>query len=348
MERVTRARAREILEAARDVRALVVGDLMLDRYISGRVDRISPEAPVPVVHVEEEDSAVGGAGNVAANVAALGATCTVVGVAGQDHAGEALRHALEEMGVRTAGLVATDERPTTVKTRVLARRQQVVRFDHEVEHDLDGGLEAAVRDTVRDLAADADVLVMEDYNKGVLTPAVIEAVVDAGRRAGTPTVVDPKRRNFFRYDGVTVFKPNAKELADALGEFLHPDDGDWMERTRARLGCRHLLLTLGDRGMALQTGAGEYVRVPTVARGVYDVSGAGDTVTAVMATALAAGATPTEAAVLANHAAAVEVGKAGVATVSPDEILEHVEKLPAREGAGSSTPSNPTHDPIVP
>ncbi len=347
MDRLTRARAREILEAAAEIRALVVGDLMLDRYISGRVDRISPEAPVPVVHVEEEDSAVGGAGNVAANVAALGAACTVVGVSGRDPAGEALRHALEELGVRTGGLVATDERPTTVKTRVLARRQQVVRFDHEVESDLEGGLEEAVRDTVRELAAEADVLVMEDYNKGVLTPGVIDAVVEAGRRNDVPTVVDPKRRNFFRYGGVTVFKPNAKELADALGEFLHPDDPEWMERTRARLGCSHLLLTLGERGMALQTGAGESVRVPTVARGVYDVSGAGDTVTAVMATALAAGATPAEAAILANHAAAVEVGKAGVATVSPDEILDHVEELPAREGSGSPFPSNPTHDPIA-
>jgi rfaE bifunctional protein kinase chain/domain len=135
--------------------------------------------------------------------------------------------------------------------------------------------------------------------------------------------VDPKRRNFFEYSGATVFKPNSKELADALGEFIHPDDADWMEATRRRMGCENLLLTLGERGMALQTSRVEYVRVPTLARAVYDVSGAGDTVTATMAVAIAAGATPAEAALLANHAAAIEVGKAGVATVSPAELLDH-------------------------
>jgi D-beta-D-heptose 7-phosphate kinase/D-beta-D-heptose 1-phosphate adenosyltransferase len=326
MERLTHERAREILDRAQGARVLVVGDLMLDRYISGTVDRISPEAPVPVVHVEEESSAVGGAGNVAANVAALGARCTVVGAAGRDAAGEILRHELEGVGVHTDGLVLTDDRPTTVKTRVLARRQQVVRFDHEVEDDLEDGLSRVVCDTVDELAEASDVLVMEDYNKGVLVPAVIETVIGAGDRRAIPSVVDPKRRNFFAYRGVTVFKPNAKELADALGEFIHPDEGDWMERTRARLECANLLLTLGERGMALQTDNGGFLRVPTVAQGVYDVSGAGDTVTAVMSVALAAGATSAEAAILANHAAAIEVTKAGVATVSPREILTHLDR----------------------
>lgn len=349
MERLSPERAREILDAAEGVRVLVVGDLMLDRYISGSVHRISPEAPVPVVAVEEESSAVGGAGNVAANVAALGATCTVVGTAGHDAAGELLRHELEATGVRTEGLVVSRDRPTTVKTRVLARRQQVVRFDHEVERDLEGELADAVRRTVEELAPDSHVLVMEDYNKGVLVPPVIEAVIQAGEARSIPSVVDPKRRNFFAYRGVTVFKPNAKELADALGEFLHPDDGEWMERTRDRLACTHLLLTLGERGMALQTGAGEFVRVPTVARGVYDVSGAGDTVTAVMAVAMAAGATAPEAAVLANHAAAIEVTKPGVATVEPEEILTHVAAFPEppEDGGGAAAPRRPGSSPAV-
>jgi D-beta-D-heptose 7-phosphate kinase/D-beta-D-heptose 1-phosphate adenosyltransferase len=324
-------RAREILERVGGVRVLVVGDLMLDRYLSGAVERISPEAPVPVVRVEAESSAVGGAGNVAANVAALGAGCSVVGIAGRDAAGELLRRELEATGVRTPGLVLSADRPTTVKTRVLARRQQVVRFDHEVERDLDGSLAEEVRARVEELAPGCDVLVMEDYNKGVLVPDVIQAVIGESRRRGIPSVVDPKRRNFFAYRGVTVFKPNAKELADALGEFIHPDDEAWMERTRTRLDCTHLLLTLGERGMALQTESGRFVRVPTVARGVYDVSGAGDTVTAVMAVALAAGAAAPEAAILANHAAAIEVTKAGVATVSPEEILEHVAAHPEPE-----------------
>ncbi len=323
MDRLTHARIEEILAAARDVKVLVVGDVMLDRYITGSVDRISPEAPVPVVRVEEEASAVGGAGNVAANVATLGAASRVVGCAGRDEAGEILRDTLASMGVHTDGLVLTDERPTTVKTRILARHQQVVRVDREVESDASEGLARALADTVASFAAESDVLVMEDYNKGVLVPLVIREALAAARRQGLPSVVDPKRRNFFQYGGATVFKPNAKELADALGDFIHADDPGWMEDTRRELECDHLLLTLGEHGMALQTGDGRHVRVPTVARDVYDVSGAGDTVTAVMAVAVAAGASASEAAMLANHAAAIEVGKVGVATVTPAELLAH-------------------------
>ena len=324
MDRLTEARAEELLATIQGKRVLVVGDLMLDRYISGVVERVSPEAPVPVVRVEEESSAVGGAGNVAANVAALGATCQVVGLAGRDASGEAMKTALERLGVRTEGIVATDERPTTVKTRILARRQQVVRFDHEIDADAGDALADTLARTVEELGAASDVLVMEDYNKGVLVPSVIRRTLEVGRRLDLPSVVDPKRRNFFSYGGATVFKPNAKELEDALGAFIHPGDVSWMESTRKRLEASHLLLTLGERGMALQTEAGELVRVPTAARGVYDVSGAGDTVTAVVAVVLAAGGSAEEAALMANHAAAIEVGKPGVATVSPDELLEHV------------------------
>lgn len=326
MDGLTERRADELLQAAATVQVLVVGDLMLDRYIAGVVDRVSPEAPVPVVRVEEESSAVGGAGNVAANVAALGAECRVVGLAGHDASGEAMRAELEKLGVRTEGLVLSRRRPTTVKTRILARRQQVVRFDHEVDADADDQLAAALADTVEELGSSSDVLIMEDYNKGVLVPQVIRRALDVAERAGLPSVVDPKRRNFFAYGGVTVFKPNAKELEDALGSFIHPGDAAWMEQTRKRLAARHLLLTLGERGMALQTEAGDLLRVPAVARGVYDVSGAGDTVTAVVAVMLAAGASVEEAALLANHAAAIEVGKPGVATVSPSEIREHVHR----------------------
>jgi len=167
-------------------------------------------------------------------------------------------------------------------------------------------------------------VVIEDYNKGVVVPAVIDAALGAAQELGLPTIADPKRRNFFAFGGVTVFKPNAKELEDALGSFLHPEDADWMRRTRERLECEHLLLTLGERGVALESAEAGYLRVPTVARAVYDVSGAGDTVTAVVATVLAAGGSAAEAAVLANHSAAVEVAKTGVATVSPGEILGHI------------------------
>jgi D-beta-D-heptose 7-phosphate kinase/D-beta-D-heptose 1-phosphate adenosyltransferase len=230
---------------------------------------------------------------------------------------------LDALGIDTTGLVTTDQRPTTVKTRVMARRQQVARFDHESDDDADDALAAALVRAVRQAAGSADVLVIEDYNKGVLVGSVIAATLEAARDRGLPVVVDPKRRRFFGFRGATLFKPNARELGDALGEPIRPQDPVWMEDVRARIGADHLLLTLGEQGMALKSADGEYVRVPAVARSVYDVSGAGDTVTAVLALMLGAGASAVEAAVLANHAAALEVSKAGVATVSADEILEH-------------------------
>jgi rfaE bifunctional protein kinase chain/domain len=328
LSRLDPARVDELLERAASIRVLVVGDLMLDRYVSGRVERISPEAPVPVVHVEEERYAVGGAGNVAANVTALGATCSVVGCTGDDPEGDRLHSALEAHGVASSGIVRTPTRPTTVKTRVQAQRQQIVRFDREVDHEAEGDLSAALAEAVRRMAAESDALVVQDYNKGVLAREVIEAVRTVAEHLGLPVIVDPKRRAFFDYPGATVFKPNRRELEDALGDFVHPDDEEWMEATRVRLGCQHLLVTLGDQGMALQTAEGQLVRLATAAQGVYDVSGAGDTVVATVVVALAAGATVAEAAVLANHAAAVEVGRPGVHTVTPDEIRAHIQTCP--------------------
>jgi len=320
---VRQARIDELLERASSVRVLVVGDLMLDRYVSGVVDRVSPEAPVPVVLVEEERSTIGGAGNVAANVTALGAGCAVVGCVGTDPEGSLLLAALEAAGVEAGGVVRAPSRPTTVKTRVGSRRQQIVRFDREVERDVDGEVADLLVRHVGELLPAVGAVVLQDYNKGVLSRPVAEAILEACASAGIPVVVDPKRRGFFEYGGATVFKPNRRELEDSLGERADFDDEAWMEATRVTLGCAHLLLTLGERGMALQSEEGRLVRLPAAAREVYDVSGAGDTVSAVVAVALAAGATVVEAAVVANHAAAVEVGKPGVQTVSPGEIRAH-------------------------
>lgn len=297
---------------------------MLDRYISGSVDRVSPEAPVPVVRVESEREGIGGAGNVAANVAALGGSCAVVGCVGADPEGASLLGALAKDGIACEGVVTTPDRPTTVKTRVLAQQQQVVRFDREVDEEVGPELAEQLAGQVRVHASECDALVVQDYDKGVFAPAVVAAVEEATRSRRLPWVVDPKRRNFFAFRGATLFKPNARELAEALGEAIRPDDASWMEATRTRLGCQHLLLTLGDRGMSLSSQNAALVRLKAVAREVYDVSGAGDTVTAAVALTLAAGATAEEAAALANHAAAVEVGKSGVQTVSPAEIRAHV------------------------
>lgn len=328
MDEIREERLDHLLAGFRDVHVLVVGDLMLDVYLRGGASRISPEAPVPVVRIAEEWVALGGAANVAANVVAAGARCTVVGVVGDDASGDRLRRVLDGLGISDDGLIVEPGRPTTVKTRVLVRNQQVARYDREADEDADVTVEARLIDAVERLAPEASALVAEDYNKGVLTAGLIEAVMAQGREGGHPVVVDPKSRNFFAYAGATVFKPNLAELSAALREPVLYDEPEWLERTRRRLGCRHLLLTLGEHGMALTSEDGGFLRVPAMARSVYDVSGAGDTVTAVVAVALAAGASPGEAALLANAAAGVEVGKAGVATVSPAELRAAV-----RDGA---------------
>jgi D-glycero-beta-D-manno-heptose-7-phosphate kinase len=322
MIRLKSDRLEEILERTAAVRVAVVGDLMLDIYLTGSVSRISPEAPVPVVHVREEHVALGGAANVVANVVGLGARCDVVGVVGRDHGGEAIGTALRGLdgGEVRALLVERADRPTTTKTRVVARTQQVVRFDRERDDDLPDDCALEIRDRVADAIGDADAVVLEDYNKGVLSPLVIRAALDLAAERGLPVIVDPKFRHIFEYRGATVFKPNAFELTAALGTPIRPNDDEWLDEVRERFGCEHLLVTLGEDGMALRSSAGSTLRIPAVAREVYDVSGAGDTVTACLAVGLAAGATIEEAAIIANFAAGVEVGKRGVAIVTPDEL----------------------------
>ena len=324
MHRLTPPRLDEILDRFRGLRIAVVGDVMLDVYLVGAVSRISPEAPVPVVRVDEERVALGGAANVAANLAAAGAACDLVGCVGADAAGARIREALAGLGGVRDRLLERAERPTTTKTRVVARHQQVVRFDRERDDEVGEACAVELTAALREAVAGAHALVLEDYGKGVLAPAVIAAAVHAAEEARIPCVVDPKFRNFFAYRGATVFKPNAVELGAALGEPLRAEDDVWLEDARARVGARHLLLTLGEQGMALKSEAEPALRIPTHARAVHDVSGAGDTVTAFVALAVAAGATIQEAALLANLAAGIEVGKPGVAVVSPDELRAHL------------------------
>lgn len=294
---------------------------MLDVYLRGDVERISPEAPVPVVRVRERRYALGGAANVAQNVAAAGAVGVLVAVVGADDGGSRLRSMLRQIGSDDRALIAVS-RPTTTKTRLVARSQQVVRFDEEEDQDLGADDVARVVASLDDVMADADALILEDYNKGVLASGVIAHAIGIARRRALPIVVDPKFRNFFAYRGATIFKPNRRELESALGAAVNLDDAGALPATLERLGAEHLLLTLGEQGMALVSPAGVVRRIPTTAREVYDVVGAGDTVTAYLATALAGGASALEAAVVSNYAAGVEVGKLGAATVSPAEILD--------------------------
>src|SRR6266511_1602374 len=318
---MTRDRLEALLQKMAGAKIVVVGDAMLDVYLVGEVDRVSPEAPVPVVTVHASRHGLGGAANVAANVAALGAECRLVAVVGDDTRGASVRTELEDLKLSSAFLVTDAARPTTSKTRVVARGQQMLRIDEEIENpisarimeQLGGALERALRD--------ADALLIEDYNKGTLVPQVIERGLALAKKRGVPVVVDPKYKNFFAYRGATVFKPNRRELEQAMGASLDLAHPDALPATLAKLAVDNLHLTLGAEGMILVTKDTEITRIPTMARDVYDVSGAGDTVTAWVGTALAAGGTVREAAHVANFAAGIEVGKAGVATVTPAEVL---------------------------
>jgi D-beta-D-heptose 7-phosphate kinase/D-beta-D-heptose 1-phosphate adenosyltransferase len=317
---ISRARVAHLLAEGHAAHVAVIGDAMLDVYLTGDAERVSPEAPVPVVRVRARREALGGAANVAQNVLALGARCTLAAAVGNDDAGTRARELLGALGAGDHALIAVP-RATTTKTRIVARAQQLLRFDEEEDADLTG--DDGERLAAAALAAvdDASAVVLEDYNKGVLTPPLIERVIARAVRRKIPVVVDPKYRHFFAYRGATVFKPNRRELEAALGATMDLEHPEAMRTAFQRLGCEHLLLTLGDRGMTLLSADGASLVVPTTAREVYDVVGAGDTVTAYLAVMLAAGATAREAAIIANFAAGVEVGKLGAQVVTGSEVL---------------------------
>ncbi|MFW6010347.1 MAG: bifunctional heptose 7-phosphate kinase/heptose 1-phosphate adenyltransferase [Gemmatimonadota bacterium] len=305
------------------IRVLVVGDCMLDRYVSGEVDRISPEAPVPVVRVGEERQALGGAANVAAGVSALGARCRLVALVGADDAGESVRDLLRSAGIGSDELLTATDRPTTVKTRVLARHQQMLRIDREEDGPLPPELGTELLGRARELLEWADVVLAVDYDKGVLSAGVGRELLASARNVDVPTVVDPKLRGFFEYRHAFVFKPNARELAAALGAESAPRTREALEQVRARLACRHLLVTRGEARMTLVgEGEPELVTIPSRAREVYDVTGAGDTVTAVLGLAVAGGADVSEAAALANFAAGLQVSHLGAVPIGREELRD--------------------------
>jgi rfaE bifunctional protein kinase chain/domain len=334
IETISRDRLVELLELGGEQRIAIIGDAMLDVYLRGDVDRVSPEAPVPVVRIRDKELALGGAANVAQNVAAIGASCDLVCALGQDAEGQVVTAMLRELGANTKSLV-TVARRTTTKTRVIARAQQIVRFDEEDDADITGDEVIRLVDAAITAIDSADALVLEDYNKGVLTPSLITPAIENAKRREIPVVVDPKYRNFFAYRGATLFKPNRRELESALGAAFDVENPESLPDWFHKLGVDHLLLTLGEAGMALLAADGEVGRVPTTAREVYDVVGAGDTVTAYLATMLASGATPAEAAVVANFAAGVEVGKLGAATVTIEEVMDAYDLFGTSEAAAT-------------
>ena len=300
---------------------------MLDRFIWGHVDRISPEAPVPVVRVERESASLGGAGNVARNVVALGGRALPVGPLGDDPEGEALARLFGDTGIGVEGLVRVPGRPTSVKTRIVAHHQHVVRFDREEDAPVEGQVAEALR--LRTFAAleAADALIVSDYDKGGLSPELLRAVLPEARRRGQPIIVDPKVRLMPHFHPASVVTPNVREASEASGVRVRTvaDLHVAGRKLLSLLGCPHLLITRGESGMLLLSAEGGALEVPTVAREVFDVSGAGDTVAATLGLALASGAAIEEAVVLANLAAGVVVGKLGTAALSPQELLEAAE-----------------------
>ncbi len=313
-------------------RVLVLGDVMVDEYVWGTVSRISPEAPVPVVAVRGESVKVGGAGNVAANIAALEGSVRIVGVVGDDPIAERLVHELEQAGVKADGLVVDGSRPTTVKSRVVAGSQHIVRFDRESDAPLAPPTRKQILAHVEAGLEEADVLLISDYAKGVVSPSLVRTVLGWAQRRGCAVAVDPKVQHMSLFRGVTVVAPNHHEAA-AAARVLVRQEADLLRvgrRLLQRLGARAVLITRGEQGMSLFEEAKPVTHIPTFAREVYDVTGAGDTVMAVLALALAAGAPMAAAAVLANYAAGVAVGKRGTATVSRPELLRALEDGRAR------------------
>ena len=301
---------------------LVVGDVMLDHFVYGRVTRISPEAPVPVVQFDREEFRLGGAANVAADLVALGGRATAIGVVGADPEAARLVGELSQLTVGTAGIVSDPARCTTRKLRVVTtRNQQVARIDYESEAEIDGALEAAVVERVVEHASGADAILISDYLKGVVSRGVAAACVAAAARRGIPVLVDPKVPHIDYYAGATVITPNHHEAEAVTHMRIRTADEarGAAGRVRERTGCRSVLITRGEQGMWLLAPEGE-ADFPAEAREVSDVTGAGDTVIAALALGLAAGATLANAARLANRAAGVVVGKFGPATASAAEL----------------------------
>jgi rfaE bifunctional protein kinase chain/domain len=316
-------RVRQLIAGFERTNVLVVGDVMLDRFLVGRVTRISPEAPVPVVAFDHEMRRIGGAANVAHNVAALGGRVRLVGVVGRDEPGESLSAACREAGVE-ALLTADPARPTTTKVRIVTERnQQVARVDYELDTEVAGSVEDAVLTEVERAREPIGVIVISDYLKGCITRRVMSAAIAAGRRLGVPVLVDPKIPHLDYYEGATLITPNHHEAETATHSRIrtHDEARTAARAFRTRAACDAVLMTRGDQGMWLLDARAEG-HLPAAAREVADVTGAGDTVIATLALSVAAGASLSEAAWLANQAAAIVVGKFGPATIARAELTE--------------------------
>jgi rfaE bifunctional protein kinase chain/domain len=320
-------RLRSILEDMKTVKVMVIGDAMLDKYLWGAVSRISPEAPVPVVDINEETVRLGGAANVANNIVSLGASCCLFGIAGEDFEGGELLNLIEERGIDASGILRSPDRPTTVKTRVIAHNQQVVRADRESREELRGEEEAGMIESIIERMGGFQGAVISDYGKGVITKRMLDALIPEARARGLVLSVDPKETHFLNYRNVSLITPNVYEAGNAIGKRIH-DENSLLEagwEIFDILTPDALLITRGENGMSLFQAGRNHIHFPTVSRQVYDVTGAGDTVITSFTLALCAGASMSEAAHIANHSAGIVIRDVGTGTVKPGELLASFE-----------------------
>jgi rfaE bifunctional protein kinase chain/domain len=323
---------KSLFEGFRNKKVLVIGDVMLDRYMIGNVNRISPEAPVPIIELSREEDRLGGAANVALNVYSLGAEVHLAAVVGQDEAGKKIIELCSQSGIGSGAIVSLSTRPTTVKTRILGNKQQLLRVDSEVITDLNAEEEKVVQDQLLNfIKEDFDAIIFEDYNKGMLTEKIIQSVIQKAKSHNIITTVDPKKKNFFSYTGVTLFKPNLKELKEGVGvtiDFPHDKNGfeKAIEILHQRISNTFTFITLSEHGVAIS----DHTKVDYFnahLRNISDVSGAGDTVIAVATLCLASGCSMQELAQISNLAGGLVCEKSGVVSIESKELMKEVEKL---------------------
>jgi rfaE bifunctional protein kinase chain/domain len=328
MIKISKSRLKSLQKKFVGKRVAVIGDMMLDCYFWGEVRRVSPEAPVPVVEIDNEFYRFGGAANVALNIIKLGGVPVPIGVIGFDNYGTIFTSLIRESGIDHEGILIDENRPTTAKTRVIAQNQHVVRIDKESKQYINNQVGEELYLYLKDQIKSLDAIILEDYNKGVLTPDLIEKIIALANENKVIVTVDPKFNNFFRYKDVTVFKPNRKEAEDVLGIKIRTteDISAAGKELMKRLNPDYLLLTLGEEGIAVFQDGKEERRMPTKARKVADVSGAGDTVISTLTLALAAGANISEASFLANYAGGIVCEEVGIVPIDRDKLFNKVQE----------------------
>lgn len=332
MENKNINRLQEILKNAKGKKIFVIGDVMLDKYLLGDVNRISPEAPVQVFDIQKSEHKFGGAANVSLNIKELGAEPYLIGVIGSDNEGTVLLSEMAKLNKNTNGMITENSRPTTTKTRVIADSHHLLRIDSESKENISAETENKILETLKNNSGKIDIIILQDYNKGVLTKSLIGKVIEFANKNNIKVLVDPKFYNFFEYKNVFLFKPNRKELEEAFGR--KAKDMQEIEKLAdelmGKMNCTYLVLTLGDKGVMLfekTNGKTNIEKIETVAREVADVSGAGDTVISTIAVCLAGGATVSEAVKFANYAAGIVVEEVGIVPITKEKLINHLNEI---------------------